>query len=117
MNRFCSSEPHVHEFSEVLSSADVTGEHLGIEDLKKVRLSLTIDLGQTAIAVRDVLELKQGSVIPLNKLAGEMTDIFVNGIPLAKGEIVVIADGLHVRIAEIIGATPVEEKEEGEYDA
>ncbi|HOV73339.1 MAG TPA: FliM/FliN family flagellar motor switch protein [Candidatus Hydrogenedentes bacterium] len=90
---------------------------MGIEDLKKVRLVLTIDLGQTTLAVRDVLELKQGSVVPLNKLAGEMTDIFVNGIPLAKGEIVVIADGIHVRIAEIIGATPVEEKEEGEYDA
>ncbi|MCX5757072.1 MAG: hypothetical protein NTU83_00900 [Candidatus Hydrogenedentes bacterium] len=45
-----------------------------------------------------------------------MTDIFINGIPLAKGEVVVIADALHVRVAEIFGATLVEEKE-GEYDA
>jgi flagellar motor switch protein FliN len=100
----------------VLSPDDVSEDRLGIDDLKKVRLTLTVDLGETAITVRDVLELKQGSVIQLNKPAGEMTDIFINGIALAKGEVVVIADALHVRVAEISGATLVEEKE-GEYDA
>jgi len=116
MNRFRQPEPHPHEFEEVLSPGEVSEERLGIEDLKKVRLALTVDLGETAITVRDILDLKQGSVIPLNKLAGEMTDLFVNGIPLAKGEVVVIADALHVRVAEILGATPIEEKE-GDYDA
>ncbi|MCX5758047.1 MAG: FliM/FliN family flagellar motor C-terminal domain-containing protein, partial [Candidatus Hydrogenedentes bacterium] len=86
-------------------------EHLVVDDLKKVCLTLTVDLGETAITVRDVLNLKQGTVIQLSKPAGEMTDVFVNGIPLAKGEIVVIADARHVRVAEIFGATLVEEKE------
>jgi flagellar motor switch protein FliN/FliY len=116
MNRFRQPEPHAHEFEEVLSSDEASEEHLGIDDLKEVRLTLTVDLGRTAISVRDVLDLKQGSVIQLSKPAGEMTDIFINGIPFAKGEIVVIADALHVRVAEIFGATLVEEKE-GEYDA
>ena len=43
--------------------------------------------------------------MPLNKLAGEMADIHVNGIPLAKGEVMVMGDSLQLRIAEIIGAT------------
>ncbi len=116
MNRFHHPEPHAHEFEEVLSLDEASEEHLVVDDLKKVRLTLTVDLGETAITVRDVLELKQGSVIQLNKPAGEMTDIYINGIPLAKGEVVVIADALHVRVAEIFGASPVEEKE-GEYDA
>lgn len=89
------------------------GVHLGIEDLRKVCLNVTADLGNCPLLVREVLELKRGSVLPLNKMAGEMADIYINGIPLAKGEVVVIGDSLHVRIAEIYGLS---EKETGEYE-
>lgn len=116
MNRFRQPEAQVHEFGEVLSMDGTPEERLGIDDLKRVRLALTVDLGETAVTVRDVLELKQGSVIQLNKPAGEMTDLLINGIPFAKGEVVVIADALHVRVAEIFGATVVEDKD-AEYDA
>lgn len=106
------SEPQAHHFEEVAMPEDgVVDDRLSIGDLMKVRLALAVDLGETILSVRDVLDLRQGSVIPLSKLAGEMTDIYVNGIPLAKGEVVVIADALHVRIAEIFGATPIEEKD------
>ena len=54
--------------------------------------------------VREILELRQGSVIPLDKMAGETTDVCVNGIPMAKGEVVIIADSIHIRVAEILGA-------------
>jgi flagellar motor switch protein FliN/FliY len=47
---------------------------------------------------------KVGAVIQLDKLAGEMTDIYLNGLPLARGEVVVIGDSLHIRIGEILGA-------------
>ena len=63
--------------------------------------------------VREVLELKRGSIVQLDKLAGEMTDIYVNGLHLARGEVVVIADVLHVRIGEIVGR---EEKSFEEQD-
>lgn len=89
-------------FEEVVPAFS-NGEPLGIDDLKRVRLSVTAELGQARMLVRDVLELKEGSIIPLDKIAGEMTDIHLNGIPLARGEVVIISDSIHVRIAEILG--------------
>lgn len=112
-----SDEGHqeVHQFGEVDAGGMVPEEHLFYDDLRNVHLTITADLGFAPMLVRDVLELKQGSVIPLNKLAGEMTDICVNGVPLARGEVVVIADGIHIRIGEILGAITVD-KESTEDD-
>jgi flagellar motor switch protein FliN/FliY len=107
------SQARVHEFEEVVPLDAALEDHLDFEDLKKIRLNITADLGEAKMSVREVLELREGSVIPFDKLAGEMTDVEVNGIPLAKGEIVVIADTLHVRVSEIIGAIQ-EEKDLGE---
>lgn len=98
-----------HTFEEIVPAQDAPQDHLAIEDLNNVKLSITADLGTSAMLVRDVLELKRGSVIQLSKLAGEMTDIFVNGLPLARGEVVVIGDTLHVRIGEIVGQEQVDE--------
>jgi flagellar motor switch protein FliN/FliY len=97
-------ETHEHQFDEV-GLAQRPDEHLAIEDLKDVRLTITADLGVTHMMVRELLELKQGSIVPLSKIAGEPTDMFVNGVPLARGEVVVIADSIHVRIAEVVGVT------------
>jgi len=101
-------------FKEVTSRDLGAVEHLDIEGIKNVRLSITADLGQCTILVRDVLELKRGSVVALDKLAGEMTDIYINGIPLAKGEVVVIADALHVRVADILGTSEKDEQADEE---
>jgi len=79
------------------------GAHLKLDDLKRVKLTVSADLGGCPMLVRDVLALQRGSVVQLSKLAGEMTDIYLNGLPLARGEVVVIGDTLHVRIGEIIG--------------
>jgi flagellar motor switch protein FliN/FliY len=92
------------KFDEVSERGPFLEDHLELHDLRNVRLSITADLGQCTMLVRDILELKRGSVVALDKLAGEMTDIYANGIPLAKGEVVVIADSLHVRISDITGA-------------
>ena len=100
------SKPHEaadHEFVEVDASAGVTQDHVKLSDLREVALTVTADLGRTSMLVRDVLDLKRGSVVAMDKLAGEMTDVYVNGAPLARGEVVVIADGLHVRIGELVG--------------
>jgi flagellar motor switch protein FliN/FliY len=98
-----------HTFEEIVPSPVTSQDRLAIEDLNGVKLSVTADLGTSSMLVRDVLELKRGSVIQLSKLAGEMTDIFVNGLPLARGEVVVIGDTLHVRIGEIVGQEQVDE--------
>lgn len=96
------SKAQPHEFEEVRVEK-VASQHLDLHDLRVVKLRITAELGSSAILVRDVLELKLGSVVTLDKMAGEMTDILVNGLPLAKGEVVVIGDSLHVRIVEIFG--------------
>lgn len=69
-----------------------------------VPLQVTVELGRTKKLIREILELSTGSVIELDKLAGEPVDILVNGKLLAKGEVVVIDENFGVRITDIISA-------------
>lgn len=102
-----------HEFERELQPTQRSAEHLVIDELKDIRLSVTADLGQCRLRVRDILALKRGSLLAMDKLAGEMADIQVNGVTLAKGEVVVLGDALHVRVAEIHGTV---EKEHSFHD-
>ncbi|GMV99632.1 MAG: hypothetical protein AMXMBFR84_07710 [Candidatus Hydrogenedentota bacterium] len=104
--------PQGHQFEEVIERASPPTEHLRVDDLKDVRLTMSAALGFRVMKVREILELRRGSIVQLNKLAGEMTDIYVNGLHLARGEVVVIGDMLHVRIGEIVG----QEDKGGEMD-
>ncbi|MPM31869.1 hypothetical protein SDC9_78426 [bioreactor metagenome] len=67
-----------------------------------VPLQVTVELGRTKKLIRDILELSPGSVVELDKLAGEPVDILVNGKLIAKGEVVVIDENFGVRITDII---------------
>jgi len=110
-----SSELRPHAFAEIGEGAGSSRDQLAMDDLKSVLLEMTADLGQANMLVREVLDLKPGAVVSLNKLAGETTDLYVNGIRLAKGEVVVIGDSLHVRVSEIIGVTE-QDKESSDDD-
>ncbi len=77
-------------------------EHRNIDLILDVYLELTVELGRTRMQIRDILELGPGSVVELNKLAGEAVDILVNGKPVARGEVVVIDENFGVRISEIL---------------
>jgi flagellar motor switch protein FliN len=65
-------------------------------------LGLRIELGRTHISREDGLKLSKGSVVPLDKMANDPVDVFVNGRLIARGEVVVLNESLCVRIAEII---------------
>lgn len=67
-----------------------------------VPLQVTVELGRTRKLIRDILELAPGSVVELDKLAGEPVDILVNGKLIAKGEVVVIDENFGVRITDIV---------------
>lgn len=67
-----------------------------------VPLQVTVELGRTRKLIRDILELASGSIIELDKLAGEPVDVMVNGKLLAKGEVVVIDENFGVRITDIV---------------
>lgn len=68
-----------------------------------VPLQVTVELGRTRKLIREILELGPGSIVELDKLAGEPVDILVNGKQIAKGEVVVIDENFGVRVTEIIG--------------
>jgi flagellar motor switch protein FliN/FliY len=73
-----------------------------MEMLLDVSLQVSVELGRARMTVRQVLELQNGSVIELNRAAGEAVDVYVNGHMLARGEVVVVDDKFGVRITELI---------------
>ena len=73
-----------------------------IDFLLDIPLEITIELGRTKMLINELLKLGQGSVVELEKLAGEKMDIFANQRLIAKGEVVVINDKYGVRLTEII---------------
>lgn len=77
-------------------------ESATLELMRDVQLDLTIELGRTHMQLEDVLKLKAGAVVPLDKLAGDPADIYVNGRLIARGEVLVLNDNFCVRVAELI---------------
>ena len=77
-------------------------EQKNLEFILDIPLQLTVELGRTKLLVRDVLQLNQGAVVELSKLAGEPLDVFVNSKLVARGEAVVVNDKFGVRITDIV---------------
>ncbi len=78
----------------------------GAGDLRRlsaVPVDLTVEVGRTRMTVGDTLELRQGSIITLNRMAGEPVDLLVNGTPIARGEVVVIDEQFGLRVTEVLG--------------
>ena len=71
-----------------------------------IPLKVTVELGNTNIVIKDLLQLSQGSVLELDKLAGEALEVVVNGKLVAKGEVVVVNEKFGIRLTDII--SPVE---------
>lgn len=74
----------------------------GIDLLGDVDLDVSIELGRTEMLVEDVLRLQAGSVVELDKLAGDPVDVFVNGRLVARGEVLVLNDNFCIRVSEIV---------------
>ncbi|MEI7845162.1 MAG: flagellar motor switch protein FliN [Chloroflexota bacterium] len=75
-----------------------------IELLMDVSLRVTVELGRTRMQLSQILELQHGSVVELDRIAGDPVDIFVNDLLMARGEVVVVDDKFGVRITEMIAA-------------
>jgi flagellar motor switch protein FliN/FliY len=73
-----------------------------IELLLDVPLAITVELGQATVTIRDLLELGQGSILPLDRRAGEPVDVLVNGQRLARGEVVVIDEDFGIRVTDVV---------------
>ncbi len=73
-----------------------------IDLIMDVPLEVTVELGRTSKSIKDILEFSPGTIIELNKLAGEPIDVLVNGKFVAKGEVVVIEESFGIRVTEIV---------------
>ena len=94
------------QFGE-FSGSPANTEAATLDLLNDVELDLKIELGRTNMYLEDVLKLRKGAVVPLDKLAGDPVDIYVNGRLIARGEVLVLNDNFCVRVAELVAtATP-----------
>jgi flagellar motor switch protein FliN len=76
----------------------------GLGRVRDIPLEVTVELGRTKLLIRDIMDLAAGSIIELDKIAGEPVDLFANGMLVARGEVIVIDDNFGVRVTEIITA-------------
>lgn len=80
-------------------------EKIGSEKLKileSIEVALSIEVGRTEMTIKDLLLLNEGSVVELDRLAGEPLDILVNGAIIAKGEVVMVGERYGVRFTDIV---------------
>jgi flagellar motor switch protein FliN/FliY len=96
--------------SDKPDAADVEQERKNLEFILDIPLQVTVELGRTKLLVKDILQLNQGAVVELTKLAGEPLDIFVNSKLVARGEAVVINEKFGVRLVDIVSPNERVEK-------
>ena len=97
----------------VIDKTDTTEQEpdkKNLEFILDIPLQVTVELGRTKLLVKDVLQLNQGAVIELSKLAGEPLDIFVNSKLVARGEAVVVNEKFGVRLVDIVSPNERVEK-------
>ena len=97
--------PRVSEPAPAVSNADVN-----LDVILDVPVTLSMEVGRTRIPIRNLLQLNQGSVVELDRAAGEPLDVFVNGTLVAHGEVVVVNEKFGIRLTDVI--SPVERIEQ-----
>src|SRR5947199_4734003 len=86
--------------------------------LYDVPVELAVEIGRTRMTIGQTLELRPGSVVSLNRLAGEPVDLLINGKPIARGEVVVIDEEFGLRITDVVAGTRnVEDQAQEAVDA
>jgi flagellar motor switch protein FliN/FliY len=98
------SAPPAHSFGQVAppTQAAPGGEGRSLDFILDIPLEVSVELGRTRMVINDLLQLGQGSVIELTKLAGEPLEILVNNKLVARGEVVVVNEKFGVRVTDIV---------------
>jgi flagellar motor switch protein FliN/FliY len=105
------SPPVVNTAPEPVNPQPVVRQSNNIDMLMDVPLKITVELGRTRMSLRQTLDLIQGSVIELDRLAGDPVDVYVNDRIMARGEVVVVDDKFAVRITELLDPKNLEGKQ------
>lgn len=80
------------------------GGEANLEAVLDIPVTLSMEIGRTRISIRNLLQLNQGSVVELERLAGEPLDVMVNGTLIAHGEVVVVNDKYGIRLTDVVSA-------------
>jgi flagellar motor switch protein FliN/FliY len=88
----------------------VSNQVQSLDFILDIPLKVTVELGRSKMAIRDILQLSQGSVVELSKFAGEPLEVLVNDKLIARGEVVVVNEKFGIRLTDII--SPVERIEQ-----
>lgn len=92
-------------FDPLIAEAGIgngNGTDLNLDVILDVPVSLSLEVGRTRIPIRNLLQLNQGSVVELERGAGEPLDVYVNGTLIAQGEVVVVNDRFGVRLTDVV---------------
>ena len=107
MNEQAEGETAAAGFENLQDDAvDTNDDELNLEVILDVPVDISMEIGRTKISIRNLMKLNQGSVIELDRLAGEPMDVLVNGTLIAHGEVVVVNDKFGIRLTDVI--SPVE---------
>ncbi len=91
------------EFANIQDDNNVsTSEEFNLDVILDVPVSLSMEIGRTQVSIRNLLQLNQGSVVELDRLAGEPMDLLVNGTLIAHGEVVVVNEKFGIRLTDVI---------------
>jgi len=100
---------------------DETGQPVGSEqldaDLRRlsdVPMELSVEIGRTRLTIGETLDLRVGSIVTLDRLAGEPVDLLVNGTPIARGEVVVVDEQFGLRVTKIVDSDAIDAAAAGE---
>lgn len=89
-------------FDSLTADGAAGGTDLNLDVILDVAVTLSLEVGRTRIPIRNLLQLNQGSVVELERAAGEPLDVYVNGTLIAQGEVVVVNDRFGVRLTDVV---------------
>jgi flagellar motor switch protein FliN len=98
-----SEEMQLPAFERLAPAGVVPAPAAGLGRLSDVPVELAVEIGRTRMTVGATLELRPGSIVVLDRVAGEPVDLLVNGTPIARGEVVVIDEEFALRVTEVVG--------------
>ena len=99
------AEPRPAEFDNLQDEGQKTNGDVNLDVILDVPVTLSMEVGRTRIPIRNLLQLNQGSVVELDRAAGEPLDVFVNGTLVAHGEVVVVNEKFGIRLTEVVSAS------------
>jgi flagellar motor switch protein FliN/FliY len=92
------------EFMPLQPANGAGGDGADLRRLHDVPVELAVEIGRTRMTIGQTLELRPGSVVSLNRLAGEPVDLLINGKPIARGEVVVIDEEFGLRVTDVVSS-------------